>query len=159
MGGVLRPIVFSLANFGFNAEQRTLPGARCQVITHLKSQDLVNSPECLRTSANSNHHRVAAEKISKIDRGAPATSVLGFVLAVFRARARARARARSCNCIIPSWSTRCSGGNLVMDWLMEIRSMIRELGNGGLWVVTEIALMPCTRSVRSRARAPSATAD
>jgi hypothetical protein len=26
MGGVLRPIVFSLANFGFNAEQRKLPG-------------------------------------------------------------------------------------------------------------------------------------
>jgi hypothetical protein len=39
---------------------------------------------------------------------------------------------RSCNCIIPSWSTRCSGRNLVMVWLMEIRSMIRELGNGGL---------------------------
>jgi hypothetical protein len=39
---------------------------------------------------------------------------------------------RSSNCIIPSWSTRCSGRNLVMDRLMEIRSMIRELGNGGL---------------------------
>jgi len=39
---------------------------------------------------------------------------------------------RSSNCIIPSWSTRCSGGNLVTDRLMEIRSMIRELGNGGL---------------------------
>jgi hypothetical protein len=36
---------------------------------------------------------------------------------------------------------------------MEIRSMIRELGNGGLWAVTEVALMPCTRSVRLRARA------
>jgi hypothetical protein len=38
--------------------------------------------------------------VSKIDRGRPATSVHGFVLAVFRARARAqrsgaRARARS----------------------------------------------------------------
>jgi hypothetical protein len=46
-----------------------------------------------------------------------------------------------------------------MDRLMEIRSMIRELGNGGLWAVTQVALMPCTRSVRLRARAPSATAD
>ena len=38
---------------------------------------------------------------------------------------------RSCDCIIPSCSTRCSGGNLVMDRITEIRSMIRELGNGG----------------------------
>ena len=42
-----------------------------------------------------NHHRVAAKVVSKIERGRPATSVHGFVLAVFRARARARARARS----------------------------------------------------------------
>jgi hypothetical protein len=35
------------------------------------------------------------KKVSKIDRGRPATSVHGFVLAFFRARARARARARS----------------------------------------------------------------
>ena len=41
-------------------------------------------------------------------------------------------------------STRCSGRNLVMDRLMEIRSMIRELGNGGLWAVTQVALMPWT---------------
>ncbi len=41
-----------------------------------------------------NHHRVAAKVVSKIERGRPATSVHGFVLAVFRARARARARAR-----------------------------------------------------------------
>jgi hypothetical protein len=41
---------------------------------------------------NGNHHRVAAKMVSKIDRGRPATSVHGFVLAVFRARARARAR-------------------------------------------------------------------
>jgi hypothetical protein len=27
-----------------------------------------------------------------------------------------------------------------MDRLMEIRSMIRELGNGGLWAVTQVAL-------------------
>ena len=66
---------------------------------------------------------------------------------------------RSCDCSIPSWTTRCSGGNLVMDWLMEISSMIRESGNGSLWAVTQVALMPCTRSVRLRARAPSATAD
>jgi hypothetical protein len=39
---------------------------------------------------------------------------------------------RSCDCIIPSCSTRCSGGNFVMDRIMEIRSMIRELGDGGL---------------------------
>jgi hypothetical protein len=38
---------------------------------------------------------------------------------------------RPCNCIIPSWTKRCSGGNFVMDRIMEIRSMIRELGNGG----------------------------
>jgi hypothetical protein len=38
---------------------------------------------------------VAAKVVSKIERGRPATSVHGFVLAVFRARARARARARS----------------------------------------------------------------
>jgi hypothetical protein len=38
---------------------------------------------------------VAAKKVSQIERGRPATSVHGFVLAVFRARARARARARS----------------------------------------------------------------
>jgi hypothetical protein len=35
---------------------------------------------------------VAATVVSKIDRGRPATSVHGFVLAVFRARARTRAR-------------------------------------------------------------------
>ena len=35
-----------------------------------------------------NHHRVAAEVISKIERGRPATSVHRFGLAVFRARAR-----------------------------------------------------------------------
>ncbi len=29
--------------------------------------------------------------------------------------------------------------------------MNRELGNDGLWAVTEGALMPCTRSVRLRA--------
>ena len=39
---------------------------------------------------NGNHHRVAAKVVSKIDRGQPATSVHGYVLAVFRARARAR---------------------------------------------------------------------
>ena len=49
---------------------------------------------------NGNHHRVAAKVVSKIECGRPATSVHGFVLAVFRARAqrsgaRARARARS----------------------------------------------------------------
>jgi len=33
---------------------------------------------------------VAAKGVSKIERGPPATSVHGFVLAVFRARARAR---------------------------------------------------------------------
>jgi hypothetical protein len=43
---------------------------------------------------NGNHHRVAAKGVSKIERGPPATSVHGFVLAVFRARARARARAQ-----------------------------------------------------------------
>ena len=115
MGGVPRPIVFSLANFGFNAERRKLP-LRCSVLFWL-------------------------------------FFVLVLVLVLVRSIDR------SCNCIITSWSTRCSGGNLVMDWLMEIRSMIRELGNGGLWAVTEIVLMPSTRSVRSRARAPSATAD
>jgi hypothetical protein len=66
---------------------------------------------------------------------------------------------RSCDCIISSRSTRCSGVNLVMVWLMEIRSMIRESGNGGLWPVTQVALMPCTQSVRLRLQAPSATAD
>jgi len=37
-----------------------------------------------------NHHRVAAKKVSKIERCRPATSVHGFVLAVFRARAPAQ---------------------------------------------------------------------
>jgi hypothetical protein len=52
-------------------------------------------------SDNGDHHRVAAKVVSKIDRGRPATSVHGLVLAVFRARARAQsaladgARARS----------------------------------------------------------------
>ena len=32
-----------------------------------------------------NHYRVAAKVVSKIERGRPATSVHGFVLAVFRA--------------------------------------------------------------------------
>jgi hypothetical protein len=31
-----------------------------------------------------------------------------------------------------------------MDRLTEIRSMIRELENGGLWTVTQVALMPWT---------------
>ena len=33
-----------------------------------------------------------------------------------------------------------------MDRLMDKRSMIRELGNGGLWAVMEVALMPCTQA-------------
>ena len=41
---------------------------------------------------NGNHHRVAAKMVSKIDRGRPATSVHGYVLAVFRGRACARAQ-------------------------------------------------------------------
>jgi len=43
-----------------------------------------------------NHHRVAAKVVSQIERGRPATSVHGYVLAAFRARAqRSGARARS----------------------------------------------------------------
>ena len=45
--------------------------------------------------SNGNHHRLAAKKVSKIERIRPATSVPGFVLAVFRARSRSRARARA----------------------------------------------------------------
>jgi hypothetical protein len=78
---------------------------------------------------NGNHHRVAAEKVSQIERGRPATSVHGYVLAVFRARARARARARSIDQAIVSFhpgQRAESGRNLVMDKRMEIRSMIRE---------------------------------
>jgi hypothetical protein len=45
---------------------------------------------CGREGPNGNHHRVAAKVVSQIERGRPATSVHGFVLAVFRARARAR---------------------------------------------------------------------
>jgi len=41
------------------------------------------------------HHRAAAKVVSKIERGRPAASVHGFVLAVFRARARARSLDRS----------------------------------------------------------------
>jgi hypothetical protein len=41
---------------------------------------------------NGNRHRASAKVVSKIERGRPATSVNGYVLAVFRARARARAR-------------------------------------------------------------------
>ncbi len=73
-----------------------------------------------------NHHRVAAKVVSKIERGRPATLVHGFGLAVFRARARARAR--SYDCIIPSRSTRCSGGNLIMDRIVEIRSIMASRG-------------------------------
>jgi hypothetical protein len=47
---------------------------------------------CGRVGQNGNHHRVAAEMVSKIERGRPATLVHGYVLAVFRARARARAQ-------------------------------------------------------------------
>jgi hypothetical protein len=39
---------------------------------------------------NSNHHRVAAKNVSKVKNRRTATSVHGFVLAVFRDRARAR---------------------------------------------------------------------
>ena len=50
-------------------------------------------------SQNGNHHRVAAKVVSKIERGRPATSVHGYVLAAFRARAqRSGARARSIKC-------------------------------------------------------------
>jgi hypothetical protein len=81
---------------------------------------------------------------------------LFFVLVLVLVLDRAR------NCIIPSRSTRCSGRNLVIEVtnrIMEIRSVIRKSGNGGLWAVRQGALMPCTRSVRLRLRAPSATAD
>ena len=81
-------------------------------------------------SQNGNHHRVAAKVVSKIERGRPANLVRGFVL-VFFVLVFVLVLDRSCDCIIPSCSTRCSGGNLVMDRITEIRSMIRELGNGG----------------------------
>ena len=44
-----------------------------------------------------------------------------------------------------------------MDRLIGIRSMIRELWNGGLWAVTQVALMPFTRSVRLRLQADDLT--
>jgi hypothetical protein len=53
---------------------------------------------CGRVGQNATIHRVAASKVSKNRGGRSATSVHGFVLAVFRARARAQrsgARARS----------------------------------------------------------------
>ena len=56
-------------------------------------------------TTNGNHHRVAAKVVSRIERGRPATSVHGFVLAVFRARARARARTRSIERPILSFHT------------------------------------------------------
>ena len=64
---------------------------------------------------------MAAEKVSQIERGRPATLVLGYVLAVFRPLLSEAVLVldRSSNCIIPSWLTRCSGSNLVMDRLME----------------------------------------
>jgi hypothetical protein len=61
---------------------------------------------CGSASQNGNHHRVAAKKESKVERGRSATSVHGFVLAVFRARARAQrsgARARSIDHTIVSF--------------------------------------------------------
>ena len=55
-------------------------------------------------SQNGNHHRVAAKVVPKLERGRPATSVHGFVLAVFRARAqRSGARARSIDRAIVSF--------------------------------------------------------
>lgn len=36
--------------------------------------------DCRTSSANGNHHRVAAKKVSKADRRRPATSVHGFVI-------------------------------------------------------------------------------
>ena len=101
---------------------------------------------------------MAAKVVSKIEQGRPATSVHGFfwlffVLVLVLVLVLDRAR----NCIIPSQSTRCSGRNLVMEVMnriMEKRSMIRESGNGSLWAVTQVGLMPCTRSVRLRLRAP-----
>jgi len=85
---------------------------------------------------NGNHHRVAAKVVSKIERGRPATSVPGYVLAVFRAR--------TCNCIISSWSTSGSVANLVMDRLMEIRDMIRDGCNG-----SRVDAMHAKRSITS----------
>jgi hypothetical protein len=93
---------------------------------------------------------MAAKVVSKIEQGRPATSVHGFFW-LFFVLVLVLVLDRSCDCIIPSCSTRCSGGNLVMDRITEIRSMIRELGNGGLWAVTQVALMPWTakRSITS----------
>jgi hypothetical protein len=60
--------------------------------------DLAEDPVCLTRekptrhqrvarASIGNHHRVAAKVVSIIECGRPATSVHGFVLAVFRARA------------------------------------------------------------------------
>ena len=54
--------------------------------------EVVRSVRVALRGTNDHHHRVAAKVVSKIERGRSATSVHGFVLAVFRARARARAR-------------------------------------------------------------------
>ena len=102
---------------------------------------------------------MAAKVVSKIEHGRPATSVHGFfwlffVLVLVLVFVLVFVLDRLCDRIIPSRSTRCSGRNLVMDRLTGKRSMIRESGNGSLWAVTQVGLMPCTRSVRLRLRAP-----
>ena len=48
----------------------------------------------IAVSDNDHHHRVAAKVVSRIERGRPAASAHGFVMAVFRTRARARSTIR-----------------------------------------------------------------
>jgi hypothetical protein len=77
---------------------------------------------------NGNHHRLAAKKISKIDRGRPTTSVPGFVLAVFRARAPAQssgARARSMERLYPL---------IIVDLPALVLRIVLVISSDRLWI-------------------------
>ena len=74
------------------------------------------------------HHRVAAKVVSKIERGRPATSVHGFVLAVRRARAIAVGTAISGR--PPHRSVRAELLHTAPTFDVDVRSVLQDTDGG-----------------------------
>jgi hypothetical protein len=77
---------------------------------------------------NGTRHRVAAKGVSKTDRGRPATSVHGFVLAVFRARAIAVGTAISGR--PPHRSVRAELLHTAPTFDVDVRSVLQDTDGG-----------------------------
>ena len=73
---------------------------------------------------------MAAKVVSKIERSRPATSVHGFVLAVFRARARARAQRSGARARAQRSGARARSIMQLYHSILFNALLRREFGNG-----------------------------